>query len=195
VACVLSVVVLVLATGGLHLDGVSDCADGLAVNGNAAKRLAAMHDPRAGAAGVTAVVLWTLLKVALLIRCVEQGTVAQAMWCALVFARTPIAFELREGEPATPGKGLFAWLQPEMRRDDWVISLLFGAAFLVPAIAPMGEIALRCGLGAAAGLAVTVAWHLGWYRRVGGLTGDVLGAAIEIREVVMLAAMGATLPL
>lgn len=193
-ACVLAVAVVFAATGGLHLDGLSDCVDGLSVNGNAAKRLAVMHDSRVGAVGAATVVFWVLLKVALVARCVEQGTVAQALWCALVFARTPVAFELREGEPATPGKGLFAWLHPEVRREDWVIATLLGFAFLVPAFAPLGDIALRCALGAVAGVLASGGWHLLWYRRVGGLTGDVVGAAIEIREVAMLAAMATALP-
>lgn len=192
--CIVAVAVLFAATGGLHLDGLADCLDGMAVNGNAAKRLAVMHDSRAGAVGAVGVALWVMLKVALVARCVEQGTVAQALWCALVFARAPLAFELREGEPATPGKGLFAWLHPEVQREDWVISMLFGLAFLVPAVAPLGDIAVRCGLGVALALALTLAWHLGWYRRVGGLTGDVVGAAVEIREVAMLAAMATALP-
>ncbi len=192
--CVLAVATIFVATGGLHLDGLSDCVDGLAVNGNAAKRLAVMHDARAGAVGAVAVGFWILFKVALVARCVETGTVAQALWCALIFARTPLAFELREGEPATPGRGLFAWLHPEVRREDWVISLCLGAAFLVPAFAPLGDIALRCTVGAVLGVLASAAWHLLWYRKVGGLTGDVLGAAIEIREVAMLAAMATVLP-
>ncbi len=192
--CILAVAVVFAVTGGLHLDGLSDCLDGMAVNGNPVKRLAVMHDSRAGAVGAVGVALWVMLKVALVARCVEQGTVAQALWCAMVVARAPLAFELREGEPATPGKGLFAWLHPEVQREDWVISMLFGLAFLVPAIAPLGDIALRCGLGVALALVLTLVWHLGWYRRVGGLTGDVVGAAVEIREVAMLAAMATALP-
>lgn len=192
--CIIAVATLAAFTGALHLDGLSDCIDGLAVNGNAAKRLAAMKDPRAGGVGVAAMSLWLLLKVALLARCVDAGTVAQAVWCALIFARAPIPFELREGEPATPGSGLFAVLHTEVSRHDWIIALLFGLAFFAPALAPLGDIFARAAIGIIGGVVATGAWHVLWYRRIGGLNGDVVGAAVEIREMAMLAAMGVHLP-
>lgn len=194
VACVVAVGAWAALTGALHLDGLGDCFDGLATTGNAGRRLQAMHDPRLGGIGVVGVVLWLLLKVALVSRCVDAGTVAQAVWCAMVYARAPLAFELAEGEPATPGKGIFAWLHPEVRRADWVIALLVGAVLLLPAALPGGLLAARVAVGVVLGAIVTLAWHLGWYRRIGGLSGDVLGGAVELREVVMLAAMGAQLP-
>lgn len=194
IGCIIAVATLALFTGALHLDGLADCIDGLAVNGNAAKRLLVMKDPRAGGVSVAAVSLWLLLKVALLTRCVDAGTVAQGVWCALVFARAPIPFELREGEPATPGSGLFAALHTEVSRNDWIIALLFGVAFFAPALAPLGDIFVRAVLGIILGVVVTGAWHVLWYRRIGGLNGDVVGAAVEIREMAMLAAMGVQLP-
>lgn len=194
VACVLAVAVWAALSGALHLDGLADCFDGLATSGNAARRLQAMHDSRIGGIGAVGLILWLFVKVALLSRCIDAGTVAQAIWCALVFSRTPLAFELAEGEPATPGRGLFAWLHPEVRRTDWIIAVLVGAVLLLPAVLPGGLSAARVMVGVVAGSVATVGWHLGWYRRVGGLTGDVLGGAVEIRELVMLAAMGAHLP-
>ena len=194
VGCILAVATLAACTGALHLDGLADCVDGLAVNGNAAKRLSVMKDPRAGGVSVAVIALWLLLKVALVARCVDAGTVAQGVWCALVFARAPIPFELREGEPATPGSGLFAFLHTEVTKNDWLIALLFGLAFLTPALAPLGGIFVRAAIGVIAGVVATGAWHVLWYRRIGGLNGDVLGAAVEIRELAMLAAMGVQLP-
>lgn len=194
VACVLAVAAWALLTGALHLDGLADCVDGLATSGNAARRLQAMHDSRIGGIGAVGLTLWCLLKVALLSRCIDAGTVAQALWCALVYARMPLAFELAEGEPATPGRGLFAWLHPEVRRTDWIIAVLIGGVLLLPAVLPGGPSAARVVVGVVLGAVVTVAWHLGWYRRINGLSGDVLGGAVELREMVMLAAMGAHLP-
>lgn len=193
--CIVAIATLTLLTGALHLDGLMDCVDGLATNGNAARRLAAMKDPHAGGAAVAAVVLWLFLKVALLARTVDEGTVAQAVWCALIFARAPLAFELREGAPATPGRGLFAWLHAEVSREDWTIAFLFALVFLIPALAPMGFTFFRVALGITIGVIATAVWHVGWYRKIGGLNGDVVGAAVEIREVAMLAAMAVQLPI
>ena len=192
--CVMALVAWVWLTGGLHLDGLGDCIDGIATEGSSAKRLQAMHDPRIGGLGAVGLVLWILLKLALIARCVDAGTIAQAVWCALVFARAPAAFELAEGEPATAGQGMFAWLHAEMRTADWVIAILVAIALLTPAVAPMGTLLARAAVGVVAGSMCTLVWHLGWYKRIGGLNGDVLGGAIEIREVVMLAAMGIQLP-
>lgn len=194
VACVLALIAWSLLTGGLHLDGLADCVDGLAVQGTPARRLQVMHDPRVGGIGAVGVMLWLFLKFALISRCVDQGTVAQAVFAALVFARTPLAFELSEGEPANPGSGLFSWLHTEMRRVDWVTAGLVGAALLLPVAAPAGLILSRLVVGVVLGSVTTLAWHLLWYRKIGGLNGDVLGGAVEIREVCMLIAMGIHLP-
>ncbi len=194
VACVLAIGVWAVLSGGLHLDGLADCIDGLSTNGTAGRRLQAMHDPRIGGLGAVGLVLWLALKGALLSRCIDAGTVAQAVWCAAVFARAPLAFELSEGEPATPGRGLFAWLHPEVRRPDWLIAVLLGAVLLLPAALPGGMIAARVVVGVVIGALVTLAWHLLWYRRIGGLSGDVLGGAVELREGIMLGAMAAQLP-
>ncbi|HAD03513.1 MAG TPA: adenosylcobinamide-GDP ribazoletransferase, partial [Desulfuromonas sp.] len=55
-------VLLVLLTGGLHLDGVADVADGLGGGRDAAARLRIMKDSRVGAMGVVALILVLLLK-------------------------------------------------------------------------------------------------------------------------------------
>jgi adenosylcobinamide-GDP ribazoletransferase len=194
VACVLAVAAWVLVTGGLHIDGLADCFDGLATHGAAERRIQAMKDPGVGGLGAVGVALWLLLKVALLARCLDQGTIAQGIWCAAVFARAPLAFELTEGEPVTPGRGLFGWLHGEMRRVDWLTSLLVASLLLLPASAPWGGMLVRVLVGGVFGAGASLAWHLAWYRRIGGLNGDVLGGAVEIREVLMLAAMGISLP-
>jgi len=57
---------LALLTGGLHLDGFADCADGLLATGSRESRLEIMRDPRLGAFGVIALVLLLLADAALL---------------------------------------------------------------------------------------------------------------------------------
>ncbi len=193
VAAILALLTWSAVTGGLHLDGLADCVDGLAVTGTASRRLQVMHDPRIGGLGAAAVAGWMMLKAALLVDCAAEGTIVPALWTALILARTPLGFELAEGEPATPGHGLFAWLHPELRRVDWVTAIVLGTALMAPLVSLGMPMVVRAGVGALLAAVSTLAWHLGWYRRVGGLTGDILGAAVELREVVILAAMGAHL--
>lgn len=193
VASVVAILTWMALTGGLHLDGFADCIDGLAVTGSASKRLQVMHDPRVGGLGAAAVAGWILLKCTLLMACELEGTLVPALWTSLILSRTPLAFELAEGEPATPGHGLFAWLHPELRRVDWITAIVLGTALMAPLVAFGTPVVVRAGAGALVAAVFTLAWHLGWYKRVGGLTGDILGAAVELREVVILAAMGAHL--
>ncbi len=194
VACVLAVAAWTLITGGLHMDGLVDCFDGLAANGEADRRLQAMKDPHIGGLGSIGGSLWLMLKVALLSRCLDEGTVAQAVWCAAIFARAPLAFELTAGKPVTPGQGLFGWLHGEMRRTDWLTAALVATCLLVPAAASDSNALLRITMGALLGAGLSLLWHHSWYRRIGGLNGDVLGGAVEIREMAVLAAMGISLP-
>jgi cobalamin synthase len=77
---------------------------------------------------------------------------------------------------------------------DWLTSLLVASLLLLPASAPWGGMLVRVLVGGVFGAGASLAWHLAWYRRIGGLNGDVLGGAVEIREVLMLAAMGISLP-
>src|SRR2546429_8258581 len=62
-AALLTVTVWKLVTGGLHLDGVADCLDGL-VGNDPAQRLAIMRDSRIGAFGAVGLILFLLLEVA-----------------------------------------------------------------------------------------------------------------------------------
>lgn len=194
VACVLAVTAWMAVTGGLHLDGLVDCFDGIATPGAADRRLQAMKDPNVGGIGAIGAALWLMLKVALVARCLDAGTVAQAVWCAAIFARAPLAFELTEGEPVAPGRGLFGWLHGEMRRVDWLSAAMIASFLLLPAAGASVAMLTRVTVGAVFGAAASLWWHLSWYRRIGGLNGDVLGGAVEIRELVMLAAMGIALP-
>ena len=180
----LAQVALVLAlaiwlSGGLHLDGAMDTADGLAAGDRC---LEAMRDSRVGASGVQALVLLLLLRAGALV------TLAAAAPWALVWASVwgriaPLvamgAFPyLRDspGQDASPGQGGSAGFH----RRHWAG---FGQE-LLPALLLLG---LLGPWSAAAGLpwqgwlglvpAVLVPWGLG--RRLGGHSGDTYGACVE----------------
>lgn len=181
------------ATGGLHLDGLSDCMDATFANGDAERRLAVMHDPRAGALGAAGTALWLVLKVALVHACIENGTAATALWVAVVLSRAALPALVALTPAATPGKGLFAALKGELTTEDAAIAGLFGLVLVPPAllVAPstIGAFAVGTLLAAAA----VVAWLAWWRARVGGANGDVMGGAVEIQEAVLLAAFASPL--
>lgn len=173
------------ATRGFHLDGLSDCFDGLLCNGSAERRLAVMRDPHVGGLGAASITLWILVRVAVLAATADTGSTIAALWFATILARAPLAFELHLGPAASPGRGLYGQLHPLIGRADVLRSWLLAAALAAPA-AILAPLPALVGLLAAA--LTTALWHHTWRRSVGGLTGDILGAGVELRELVLMAA-------
>lgn len=171
-------------TRGLHLDGLADCFDGLLVHGERERRLEVMHDPRVGALAAAGLALWLLARVSFVAACATAGTLAPALWTAAVLARLPLAGELRL-PAATPGRGLAGGLGALVSRADAGWSAAVGGALLLPV-----ALARPTALGGAVVGAVLAGagWHRLWRAKIGGVNGDVLGGAVELRALVTLAA-------
>jgi len=183
----LAQVTLVLAlglvlTGGLHMDGAMDTADGLAAG---ERLLEAMEDSRIGASGVQALALLLLLRAGAL-ACLGAAAPALLPWAAvwgrtaplLAMARFPY---LRPGGSAAFHRLHWAGLAVELRPTSLVVGLL---------------LALTWRSGAAAGLvgalpALLVPLRLG--RRLGGHSGDSYGACVEWSESLALLLSAAVL--
>ena len=173
VVTVLDLTFLAVASGGLHLDGLADAADGLLSHGDRETRLAAMRDSRTGAFGVAAVGLVLLLEfsglssIAVVDRAVAIiGSVALSRW-AMSLAVWSF--------PAARNDGLGAAFARQVTVLDVamasaVIGVLAGALF---ALAAAAVVLL---------LAAAIAMMVGSFSRarVGGLTGDVYGAIGEL---------------
>ncbi|MGD8700880.1 MAG: adenosylcobinamide-GDP ribazoletransferase [Desulfosarcina sp.] len=180
VVAVLDVVLLAAISGGLHLDGLADTADGLCSHRERKQALAIMKDSRVGAMGMVAVVCLLLTKAAAL------GHVDQNRFMALTlvpaYARTAMLCGLR-------------WL-PYARSEGGTASAFFktpvsAADFrwaAVPVIMSLflGWQALLLNLLFAG---VTVALIVLYRSKLGGITGDLLGAMAEIVETVLFVAM------
>jgi adenosylcobinamide-GDP ribazoletransferase len=175
-ASVLAAATLVALTGALHQDGLADCADGLGVRGDRARRLAVMREPQVGTFGVLALALWLALLVSAL-NGLEREDALRALVAACALGRWAAL--------------LHATLAPAARADG------LGAAFRVGgapfAVASVLAAAAAFGVeGPARGAAVAGAALLtalavsAWARRaIGGRTGDTLGATVALAEVVV----------
>lgn len=171
-ASALLLATLALLSGGLHLDGVADTADGMALQGDRADRLGVMSEGNTGPAGVMALVLVLLIEwagLASLPTEVRSGALllapALARWTVV-----PTVVLFRPARPRGLGHALHqgAWplAAPIATVIAWVASVaLFG----------LGGVVLF-GVAALAGLAV--AWSAS--RLLAGVTGDTYGAAIEV---------------
>src|SRR5215213_9028100 len=94
VAGVVTLVIWVVLTGGLHLDGLADCCDGLLASTSVERRLEIMKDPRVGAFGVIGLMLTLLLKASALTPVSGMGILlaaSLARWCVLLGGLLPLA--------------------------------------------------------------------------------------------------------
>ena len=164
-------------TGMLHVDGLVDSADGLLPQVPRERRLAIMAEPTVGAYGVTVAVVVVLLRFSTLASMDANVLLVAGAWCG---SRTVMAVAARALPYARPEGGLASVL----RGGDWRPVGLYGLVLAVSlgALAGAGRSELAVALGLAAGLGVVALAR----RRLGGFTGDVLGAAGVVTETVAL---------
>ncbi len=186
VAAALAVTADVALTGALHVDGLADTADGVLPHLDRARRLAVMREPDVGAFGVTAVVLTLGLRVAVLASLDPNVALVAALWCA---SRTVMAVAARAVPYARAEGGLAAAFLGRSPVPVAILGTAVAGALAIgtgavdtdahPSI-PLALLAV--GAVAAAGAMVVALAR----RRLGGFTGDVLGAAGVVGETVGL---------
>jgi adenosylcobinamide-GDP ribazoletransferase len=178
VAGVVTLVVWVVLTGGLHLDGLADCCDGLLSSTSLERRLEIMKDPHVGAFGVIGLVLVLMLKAAALGSLAPASSPgillasSLARWCILPAALLPLA------RPSGMGADLALGF-----RSSFIIWGAITPLAIAISLGARGSVSALAGLGAAVlvlGLAKS---------RIGGVTGDVFGMVVEVVETVVLIAL------
>lgn len=199
-AAILSLLIWVGLTGGLHLDGWMDTADGLLSYRSRDKMLEIMKDSRVGAMGVLACVLLLMLKASLLTSLFQGGllTSGLAIWLAPLWSRWFMTWAMHRWPKARQGEGLAAQFHGFSERDAWgstimavTISVVVLLLTLLVLLGGMEESALLRSL-LFIGLSPFIAWAAGtWAARrinakLGGLTGDTYGALGEGLEAVLL---------
>jgi adenosylcobinamide-GDP ribazoletransferase len=178
-AAALLLAVWVGLTGALHLDGLADSADAWVGGlGDRDRTLAIMKDPRSGPMGVVALVLVLLVKFAAL---ASLPMANAALLLAPVLARASLTAAFLS-TPYVRSGGLGSALTAAPRA-----ACLAGLAFaLLVALAGGWR-----GMGALlTTLVVFALWRLACVRRLGGMTGDTLGALTELVEVAVLVVFG-----
>jgi adenosylcobinamide-GDP ribazoletransferase len=199
VAGALAVAAMAILSGGLHLDGLADTADALAV-GDPARAEIARQDPRVGSAGVVALAVAVVVDAALLSSlATTNGVVYAGLACvvaaagsrALAAAGAPLARgRLGRGSSAGSGARFAALVSPFAAALALASAILVAAAVAVLVASPAPLVGLLGGLLLAA---VAGEWLI---RRRGALDGDGIGAMVEIAfaSILLVTAIAAGRP-
>jgi adenosylcobinamide-GDP ribazoletransferase len=195
----LAVATLALLTRGLHLDGLADLADGLGSGQPAPVALDIMRRSDIGPFGTVTLILALLIQVAALSHAEASGPGrgAAALITAVVTGRLALTWACRRGVPAARPDGLGALVAGTV---PLAIPVALTLAVVTAAAAAVAISATLTGeppgwtlpLAVVAGLAAAFVVQRRSARRLGGITGDVLGALAEVATTVTLvvAAMG-----
>ena len=165
-------------TAALHLDGLGDVADGIGASLGGREPLEAMRDPRLGTFGIAAVALDLLLKSSLLAALVvEDSRGRSSPWARSRAPRPLLAWRL-----PYVGSGTGGWTD-RMGPGATLAAFAIATAISVPTagISTLGVVLA----------VVVVAFLVGAWsrRRLGGVTGDVFRAAVELGETAGLLAV------
>jgi len=177
-AAAIAVIADAALTGMLHLDGLADAADGLLPPLSRARRLEVMADPRLGAFGAAGLAIVLLARFGAFASMPASPLAVAGLWSG---SRTAMAVTAQIVPYARPA-GLASAFLPgaaARRAGPAVLGLAGGLLALALAFAGRGALGLAAVGAEAAGAAAVVL--LAW-RRLGGFTGDVLGAAAVAGE-------------
>ncbi|MBU1727034.1 MAG: adenosylcobinamide-GDP ribazoletransferase [Candidatus Omnitrophica bacterium] len=177
-ASIILVIFLILITGGMHLDGLSDTADAFMSNKNKEEMLKIMRDSHAGVMGVLSIVSAILLKIALLISInIYLLPIALILTCLL--SRWAMVFLI--------------FLFPYAREEGKAKSFTKGINLKIFATATLFALALSFLVWGFKGLLILIIISLFTYisgllikRKISGITGDTIGAVNEITEIAVL---------
>ncbi|SEP52842.1 adenosylcobinamide-GDP ribazoletransferase [Amycolatopsis saalfeldensis] len=182
-----------LGSRGLHLDGLADTADGLGASYDRAKALDVMRRGDSGPTGVATLVFTLLVQVGALTGAVAAGHGVVAVVIAVLVGRCTLSMSCARGVPSARPEGLGATVAGSVPvlvavAAGLLAAVLAGLVLSGPAPGPAwwrGPVAVAAGYAAAAALLTRCV------RRLGGITGDVLGAGVEVAVAAALLALAA----
>ncbi|MEO1746158.1 MAG: adenosylcobinamide-GDP ribazoletransferase [Pseudomonadota bacterium] len=195
VSATLAVASLIAITGALHEDGLGDVADGFFATHDPERILTIMRDPHLGTFGTLALVIGAILRIAALAAVITgMGAVAAGLFllataaisrAAMIWHWAHLPNARKNGKAAAAG-------QPD--NATMTTALLWAAVITVICAFATGAI-MQTVL--ATGTLATCAWFFARLaeRRIGGHTGDTIGATQQLSEIAFLTALAITLPL
>lgn len=174
-------------TGAMHEDGLADCADGLWGGWTEKRRLEIMKDSAIGAYGVLALVLTLILRWQAIALVIESGLHWPVLITVAALSRAPM-IAMMVALPPARSDGLSQSVGQPTRSTALTAGLLaiLLALFLLGWSAILASLAL---------IAAGIIWSAICHVKIGGQTGDTLGALQQISEVILLLSITALLGL
>ncbi|MCJ2128410.1 adenosylcobinamide-GDP ribazoletransferase [Methylobacterium sp. E-045] len=192
-AATLAVALATLVTGALHEDGLADVADGFGGGSTRERRIEIMRDSRIGAYGGVALVLSLALRIGALATLLDRtgALAALALILAASLSRCAALAPMVLLGPARPG-GAGASVGSPDRRTIEIVSLVAVALVALgwSAGLPLAGMILMPAMALAASLVLTALARA----KIGGQTGDVIGACQQVAEIAALLGLVATAP-
>lgn len=175
----LTIGLLVFLTGGLHLDGLADTMDGLACRGTKEKVLEVMRDSRVGAFGVMGLILFIGAKYLALDQ-ISNPMIPSSLILTTVIGRSSMILVCYRSSYARSTGGLAKPFTENLGLREMILSLVsaFGIAFLLMGVT---GVVVFFGIGL-----FSLGYRHFFIKKLGGVTGDILGAANELAELLCL---------
>lgn len=192
---VFGIAAVALLTRGLHLDGLADTTDGLAAYRDRDTSLSIMRKPDLGPLGMVTVVLFLMADVAALRECINSHRGTTSLIVAVITGRLAMTLACTRATPAARSEGLGAIVAGSVSRGGAAV-----VALATVALAGLAAIADTHSLGRTSetvhavvavvlGCAGAHLFRSHCVRRLGGITGDVLGALSETGTLIALLVM------
>lgn len=184
VSALIAVLAGIMASGAFHEDGLADCADGFGGGWTRERKLEIMRDSRIGTYGTVALIIALGLRVALIADISQSFDVlcAAVGLGALTRGLLPLAILWL---PAARKDGAAAETAAALSSGVVGVSAALGLTTAAVLLAPSGLLAIGATVFGMSGMFIIAS------RQIGGLTGDVLGAAQVVGEIAGLVAMAA----
>ena len=180
VACAFIMIINVVVSGGLHIDGFIDTFDAIASGADRKRMLEIMREGRPGAIGIASAILLFIAKYSLLVS-LPKGTVEVSLIAMAVLSRGSFVASSAFYPYARQGEGLGEKFARRITKKDIAIS----AATLLAVLAAILRMKILIFIPAACCAILVFDGY--FLRKFGGITGDTMGALGEIMEVISLA--------
>ncbi|MBN2145335.1 MAG: adenosylcobinamide-GDP ribazoletransferase [Candidatus Aureabacteria bacterium] len=178
VSGIVVVISLIILTRGLHLDGLADTADALLSGKTEKEKLQIMRDPHIGAMGTLSLISVVLMKIALLLA-LSFSMRTRALILMTMLSRWNLVFHLVSFPYARQEGKAAIFFKAISKKSFIIITILTAISCII--IYDLKSLLIF-------GIIASFAYYMGTYfRRVlGGITGDTLGALVELTEIVAL---------